>query len=152
VNATEQQARWLEAAAAMPPAVKRPKVSPVPDWSAAKCIEEDMAVFYPVGNLNPSAVMPAKLICSGCPLTGLEGPCLAAITVLEGNADNKREGIFAGLTPAERKQLAGPKLRQPCGTRAAAAWHQTHGEPVCEKCRLATNAYRATLPSTVRAA
>jgi len=152
VNEAEQQARWLEAAAAMPPAVRRPKVSPAPDWSAALCIEEDMNTFYPVGTSLSAltATRDAKRICSGCPLTGLDGPCLASITVLEGNTDNKREGIFAGLTPAERKHLAGPKLRQPCGTPAAAAWHRTHGEPLCEPCRLAANAYRVSC--TVRAA
>jgi Transcription factor WhiB len=55
----------------------------------------------------------ARRICSTCPFTGLDGPCLAY--ALESHAD---WGVWGGLDPVERRQLVRERERR--GNRVSA--------------------------------
>ncbi|WP_432041460.1 WhiB family transcriptional regulator [Streptomyces cadmiisoli] len=108
----------------------------------------------------------AKGICIGCPV---REACLEATLDRESlTPDSLRSGIFAGLTGAQRAELAAarapeppvvepkpvPKKRTggrqlaPCGTPSAYERHLRKGEPIDQPCRDAHNAalreYRRT--------
>lgn len=137
----EQEARWSEAAAAMPPALQRAVPTPQMDWARAECLKVDPETFYPTGGTE-WAYDDAREVCAACPFTGLtpevgkpdSGACMAEQSALEGRAENRRAGFFAGTTPAERKALQPAAVLTPCGTRTAHQRHKARGEqsdPAC---------------------
>lgn len=53
-----------------------------------------------------------RRICSTCPYTGIDGPCLAEAQEIErGKNAVNRYGIWAGLTPYQRRELERSRRR-----------------------------------------
>ncbi len=71
------------------------------EWmQRAACRREDPELFFPVGDRGPlhdRAVVAAKRVCRRCQV---RFECLQYAL-----ASNQTEGIFGGLTPAERRRL-----------------------------------------------
>lgn len=102
----------------------------------AACRTENPELFY-AEHPGPRQEA-AAAICAACPVTS---QCLQYA-----QATDERWGMWGGLTPAERRELArAPAPRrwadpEPCGTLAAYKRHQRHGEPVDDACRAANSA------------
>jgi hypothetical protein len=86
----------------------------------------DQAAGDARANDLPYAIRQAKAICAGCPLTGLDGPCLKQ------NADVP--GVVAGMTKQERGAL---NRIAKCGTISGARRHRKKGESMDLACRQA---------------
>ncbi|GHA28915.1 hypothetical protein GCM10010372_31000 [Streptomyces tauricus] len=117
------------------------------EWELrASCRFADPDIFFP-----PAPASEAQAICAICPV---KSECLDATLDREaGLGRTGREGIFAGLTGAQRWELekkqpaasvAKPKAKKsstrrwnlaPCGTRAAYQRHVRNGEPIDDACR-----------------
>lgn len=73
---------------------------------SAACVGVDPVVFFPVST-SDSAYEDARKVCAGCPIVR---ECLAAAMRSETLANGKplvyRFGMFGGLTPRERVELA----------------------------------------------
>jgi hypothetical protein len=80
-------------------------------------------------------IIEAKGMCfNHCPA---RQACLdLALTAEGGKGTDSRFGIFGGLTPRQRRQLAkhGPAPEAPCGTPLAYARHRRRQEPPCHAC------------------
>ncbi|SDM47434.1 Transcription factor WhiB [Streptomyces sp. cf386] len=116
----------------------------------AACRGYDLELFFSEAAANVAYV---KRICKRCPV---REECLAEGLRAE---DGCRYGIYGGLTPAERTELAAESLRwqakellqappkprtgrkpAKCGTRSAYQRHVKNGEPIDDACRAANTA------------
>lgn len=119
-----------------------------PAWAKqAACRGMDLALFF---SNAEKTIQKAKTICAACPV---RKQCLTE--GMSAEHAGSRYGIYGGLTPTERTQLAGenPKTGRPpgkrspravlapCGTDAAYRRHHRYGEEPCPACR-AANAER----------
>lgn len=91
------------------------------NWQAhAACTGEDPNLFHPDSYTSPSgeyAVALAKTICAACPARAF---CLYDALDREGQAKaESRNGIWGGLTPDERANLAGAGRARRSYRRAA---------------------------------
>lgn len=106
-----------------------------PAWmAAALCAQCDPDVFHPDPN---DAYRAAVRVCNKCPV---RQACLDYAI-----ANDEREGIWGGHTPAARRRIAAglpPNARplKPCGTPAAYQRHLENREPTCDACRAVKNA------------
>lgn len=101
--------------------------------------------------VNPDAWFPsnaevaekeAPRLCGGCPVRAA-----CAQYAIE---RRELEGIWGGLTDRQRAQLRGQTVRPlpsrpTCGTSAGVTAHKRAGEPKCEPCKDADNAYKRQL-------
>lgn len=78
---------------------KRPIVDPAPDWTAARCRDEDPELFFPVGTgeVAQRQARRAKIVCARCVLID---PCLRWAI-----ATGVAEGIWGGRTEQERRLM-----------------------------------------------
>lgn len=103
-------------------------------WAgAAACRGIDVDEFFTESKLGIAHV---KRICGGCLV---REQCLAEALRAE---DGSRYGIYGGLTPAERAELADAPPRTgrplaPCGTPSAYDRHVKNREPIDDACRAA---------------
>jgi len=125
-----------------------------PEWTlVALCLGIDPEIFYPPAGSDAARVTrEAKRICDLCPV---RTECLTyALSHGEVNY-----GVWGGLTPLERRQLAprpGRGLararRNParCGTEAGYGRHKRLGEPACRPCLDALSAAQRRRTSRTR--
>lgn len=110
-------------------------VPPLMDWRAdAACAELPKEMFYPArGSGVRYRYEEARQVCLGCPV---RQACLAAAMEAEGT-DNLgyRHGMFGGLTPRERHQLAVPRTCEVCGRRFSGRTFTC--SDLCQKIKLA---------------
>lgn len=107
------------------------------EWELkAACRDEDPDIFF-----SGKTRGQAQVICGGCPV---REECLAAALVREaGVAKVYREGIVAGLTGAQRWNLARQQDQRrrnevaQCGTRSGYLRHRSRGEEACGPCKAA---------------
>jgi len=108
--------------------------SPLTWADRAACQGQDLDAFF---TESAAGVAAAKQICRSCPVRQL---CLAEALRAE---DGSRYGIYGGLTPDERTELAGKEPRgtgrklAPCGTPSAYERHVKRREPIDPACRAA---------------
>jgi WhiB family redox-sensing transcriptional regulator len=104
-----------------------------PDWVAdAACRGMDPALFFP--ERGESAKVP-KAVCAGCPV---QAEC-------RDYGAGEREGVWGGLTAHDRRRLAaGNGKSRPIrhGTVGGYGTHRHRGEPACDECKAAYNAWR----------
>lgn len=107
-----------------------------PAWMAqAACADADHQLFFPGPN-DPQGS--AKEICATCPV---RRTCLRyAIDNGLGN------GIWGGMGERERNRYAKGSTGKPIahGTTGGYQAHRRAGQPPCEECRAANNAYQAS--------
>ncbi|MFJ1869925.1 WhiB family transcriptional regulator [Streptomyces chartreusis] len=115
------------------------------EWAArAACRNYDLDDFF---TDSKNGIAWAKRICGGCPV---REQCLAMALRAE---DGSRYGIYGGLTPEERAELAGTKPRTgrkpaECGTRSGYHRHVKKREPIDDACRAAKRESDRRLRST----
>lgn len=127
---------------------------PEPDLSwrpLGACVGQDPNLFYPGrGEANREAAA----ICAECPVSG---PCL------EWALRHEHFGTWGGVSERERRRLRkkrGIRVDSPqvavqgaqCGTTAGSQLHYRLGQPLCDACRAARNAYQAHRKRLARAA
>lgn len=106
-----------------------------PAWMAqAACADADHRLFFPGPN-DPQG--PAKAICAGCPV---KRTCLRY--AIDNNLGN---GIWGGVGERERNRYAKGSTGKPInhGTTGGYQAHRRAGQPPCDECRAANNAYQA---------
>ncbi|MER5213665.1 WhiB family transcriptional regulator [Streptomyces sp. NPDC002838] len=99
----------------------------------ASCRGYDLDLFF---TDSKRGIAQAKQVCAGCPV---REECLDEGLRAE---DGSRYGIYGGLTPDERAELAKDPPRTgrktaPCGTPAAHRRHVKNKEPIDDACRTA---------------
>ena len=109
------------------------------------CAEVDTEVFFPPETDRQSTAY-AKSICAGCPWA--DG-CLEFVLAVEASGHQQRHGVYAGMSPRQRADLAraraketpatetpvttmGPILNH--GTRAGYRAHRRRKETACRQC------------------
>jgi hypothetical protein len=108
------------------------RLAPDPGLGGALCAAVTPELFFSEpGDL--ATVRVAKEICAACPV---RVACLTSALAAEGTGWGGRYGIWGGLTPEERQELARPVRRvSRCGTRSGYRRHLRDGEPACDACR-----------------
>lgn len=101
------------------------------DWHArAACRDHpDPDMWFPSsGGLSKSNI-DAIMVCRTCPV---QQPCL------QHAVDTHADGIWGGLTAAQRRPMLRPLGRElvPCGTPGAYRRHVRNGQPPCDLCRV----------------
>lgn len=129
-------------------------------WRAnAACVGEPTAMFFHdslslrTGNtfareraLQHQPVRDALALCDLCPV---KTDCLNTAMAAENGYGNQRHGIWGGLLPHERAELAKamPQQRRPRpikhGTEAGYGAHKRRHETPCDECRAASALARA---------
>jgi hypothetical protein len=69
------------------------------DWGAALCAQTDPEAWF--GDGSGARMQAARRVCRRCPLTGLDGPCLAAAL----SEPDMPHGIRAGLSQKRLQDL-----------------------------------------------
>lgn len=78
-----------------------------PDWTGAACREHDPEVWFP-GQGDYMTGAAAKAICETCPV---RERCLEAAMEWESGSHWQRYGLWGGLDPWERDELARERRR-----------------------------------------
>lgn len=83
------------------------------DWNTAACAEIGTEVFFPEGKgaALKAGYAEAKKVCARCPL---RAACLEVALAAEGMAIVKyRSGVWGGMNPTERREIALQREKQP---------------------------------------
>ena len=72
-------------------------------FAAAACRDTETEVFFPPTRQNYNA---ARAICDQCPLSTKQTCLDLAMRAEAGSGASGRDGMFGGLTPAQRADLA----------------------------------------------
>lgn len=111
---------------------------PGEEWKAdAACRGMPVSVFFIDKHAGTSA-QTAVDVCKTCPVID---ECRSFVLSLDN--DMGKHGIWAGLTPKQRRGLKRPyrpRLRPPCGTPNGYNSHLRHRETPCDPCRAAHSA------------
>lgn len=74
----------------------------------AKCAGEDVETFYPSEH-DRAGMKAARAICSGCPIVR---ECLEFALSAELKGKQQRHGIFGGLSPRQRGDIARARAKE----------------------------------------
>jgi len=111
----------------------------------AACAGFDVECFFPL-DTDRAGVNAAKRICATCPVID---QCLEYALSVESSGHNQRHGIYGGMSPRQRADLArarakdNPETETPVttmgpilnhGTRAGYRAHRRRKETACRQC------------------